>query len=191
MIEAFKQILANGSECRLLKSEKDTEFLNLYFWQMRQRHNIHFYTSENEDIKVSMVEHFNRTLTSKMNGYFTFKNTWRYADMLQQLIDSYNATSLLDWYGTEQSRRKQRRTSSRASVPVKIVKKILLALQCRRHGSNCHNTTFAFYKMLCDGQLNMRTLQDCLTTTTISATYTLCDLIDEPIKSKFYEPELQ
>jgi len=53
--------------------------------------NIHFYTSEN-DIKAAVVERFNRTLKTKMYRYFTFKNTWRYIDILQDLVDSYNAT---------------------------------------------------------------------------------------------------
>jgi len=59
---------------------------------MLKRHNIHFYTSENEDIKAAVVERFNRTLKTKLYRYFTFKNTRRYIDILQDLVDSYNAT---------------------------------------------------------------------------------------------------
>jgi len=59
---------------------------------MLKRHNILFYTSENEDIKAAVVERFNKTLKTKMYRYFTFKNTWRYIDILQDLVDLYNAT---------------------------------------------------------------------------------------------------
>jgi len=55
---------------------------------MLQRHNIRFYTSDNYDIKAAVVERFNRTLKTKMYKYFTFKNI----DVLQDLVDSYNAT---------------------------------------------------------------------------------------------------
>jgi len=76
----------------MLQSDKGAEFLNSTFQQMLKRHNIHFYTSENENIKASVAERFNRTLKTKMYRYFTFKNTWRYVDVLQALIDSYDAT---------------------------------------------------------------------------------------------------
>lgn len=56
------------------------------------RNSIHFYTLENEDIKVSVVECFNRMLMSQMYCYFMFKNSRRYIDVLQQLLNSYNAT---------------------------------------------------------------------------------------------------
>jgi len=90
--EAFEQILVDGGDCTLLQSDKGTEFLNSSFQQVLQRHNIYFYTSENEDIKASVVERFSRMLKSKMYRYFTHNNTWQYVDVLQQLIDSYNAT---------------------------------------------------------------------------------------------------
>jgi len=62
-------------------------------WQgQRIRQLFHFCISENEDIKAAVVERFNKTLKTKMYCYFTFKNTWRYIDILQDLVDSYNAT---------------------------------------------------------------------------------------------------
>jgi len=48
--------------------------------------------AENEDIKAAIVERFNRSLKTKMYRYFTFKNTSRYVDVLQSLIDSHNST---------------------------------------------------------------------------------------------------
>jgi len=59
---------------------------------MLRRHNIHFYTSDNYDTKAAVVERYNRTLKTKMYKYFTFKNTLRYIDVLQDQVDSYNAT---------------------------------------------------------------------------------------------------
>ena len=75
----------------MLQTDKGSEFVNSTFQSMLKRHNIHFYTSENADIKAAIVERFNITLKTKMYKYFTFKNTWRYIDVLQQLVE-YNAT---------------------------------------------------------------------------------------------------
>lgn len=57
---------------------------------MLNRHNIGFYVSQNEETKAAVVERFNRTLKSKMWRYFTHENTYRYIDVLEDLLHSYN-----------------------------------------------------------------------------------------------------
>ena len=59
---------------------------------MLRRHDIKFYTSENEDLKAAVVERFNRNLKTKMFRYFTHANTRRYLDVLDDLLHSYNNT---------------------------------------------------------------------------------------------------
>jgi len=59
---------------------------------MFKRHDIKFYTSENKNLKAAVVERFNRTLKMKMYRYFTYKNTMRYVDVLDDLLHSYNNT---------------------------------------------------------------------------------------------------
>jgi len=59
---------------------------------MLKRHGIKFYTSENEDLKAAVVERFYGTLKEKMFRYFTYKNTRRYTDFLEDLLHSYNNT---------------------------------------------------------------------------------------------------
>jgi len=71
---AFEKILIDGSP-NMVQSDKGTEFLNSTFQSMLKRGGIKFYTSENEDLKASVVERFNRTLKRKMYRYFTYKNT--------------------------------------------------------------------------------------------------------------------
>jgi len=77
----------------MLQTDKGTEFLNVTFLQLLRDNNIHFYTEQNKDIKAAVVEKFNRSLKTKMFRYFTYTNTSRYIDILQTMIDSYNATS--------------------------------------------------------------------------------------------------
>jgi len=46
----------------MLQSNKGKEFVNSNFQQMLSSNNVHFYISDNEDIKASVVERFNRIL---------------------------------------------------------------------------------------------------------------------------------
>jgi len=68
--EAFEKILADGN-CKMLQSDKGTEFLNSTFQSMLQLRGIKSYTSKNEDLKAAIVERFNRTLKTKMFRYCT------------------------------------------------------------------------------------------------------------------------
>ena len=91
--DAFESIL-NSSDRRpvYLQSDKGVEFRNSIFLSFLRERDILHYHSENDDIKCSIVERFNRTLKSKMWKYFTHYKTLRYVDVLQQLLDSYNST---------------------------------------------------------------------------------------------------
>ena len=46
--EGFENIMAEGCKPNIVQSDKGTEFLNSSFQSMLRRHDIHFYTSENE-----------------------------------------------------------------------------------------------------------------------------------------------
>jgi len=89
--DAFEKILADG-KCNMLQSDEGMEFLNSTFQNMLKRHDIKFYTSENEDLKAAVVERFKRTVKMKMYRYFTYQNTGRYVDVLDDLLHSYNNT---------------------------------------------------------------------------------------------------
>jgi hypothetical protein len=56
-----EKILAERKSA-MIQSDKGTEFLNSIFQSTLERHDVKFYTSENEDIKATVVERFNRTL---------------------------------------------------------------------------------------------------------------------------------
>lgn len=73
-----------------LQSDKGSEFLNKTFQKFLKDKGVHFFTTENEDIKASIVERFNRTLKEKMWRYFTKVNNLRYIDVLGSLVRNYN-----------------------------------------------------------------------------------------------------
>ena len=64
LVDAFESL--QHSLLKKLQTDKGTEFLNRKFQQWLKAHNVYHFTTENEDIKVSIVEHFNRRLTSKL-----------------------------------------------------------------------------------------------------------------------------
>jgi len=76
----------------MLQTDKGTEFLNATFQRMLAINDIHWYSTENEDIKVSVVKRFNRTLKTKMSHYFTYKNLPCYINMLPRMVSSYNVS---------------------------------------------------------------------------------------------------
>ena len=75
-----------------LQTDKGTEFTNRNFQSWLKEKKVDFFTSENEDIKASVVERFNRTLKSKLWRYFTKHGTLRYLDVLSDVVSVYNRT---------------------------------------------------------------------------------------------------
>ena len=76
----------------MLQSDKGTEYKNVQFQSLLKECDIRFYTSENDDIKAAIVERFNHTLKTRMYIYFTQSKSFRYVDVLQDLVYSYNHT---------------------------------------------------------------------------------------------------
>src|SRR6184192_1023596 len=88
---AFTKMI-DEQQCKLLQTDKGSEFLNSSFQKLLRDRNIRHYTSENDDIKASVVERFNRTLKGMMWRYLTHTSSGRYIDVLPQLVSSYNNT---------------------------------------------------------------------------------------------------
>lgn len=89
---AFKKILDKTPKPKCVQSDKGTEFIGRVFQNLLKAENIAFFTSENDEIKASIVERFNRTLKEKLWRYFTHNGTYKYIDVLQALVHSYNNT---------------------------------------------------------------------------------------------------
>lgn len=89
--KSFQEIFQEAKVTpRHLQSDKGTEFMSKDVQYFFKSNNVNYYTTNNPDIKASIVERFQRTLKMKMWRYFTHNNTYRYIDILQDLIHSYN-----------------------------------------------------------------------------------------------------
>ena len=75
-----------------LQTDQGLEFLNRSVQALLKKHGIHHFSTHNAETKPSVVERFNRTLKTRMWRYFTKHQTWRYSDVLRDLVQSYNNT---------------------------------------------------------------------------------------------------
>ena len=89
LVEALSKIFRKRRPLSL-QTDKGSEFMNRNVQRYLRDRGVHFFTSENEDVKAAIVERFNRTLKEKMWRYFTKTNGLRYVDVITKLIRNYN-----------------------------------------------------------------------------------------------------
>jgi transposase InsO family protein len=89
VVEAFRRIFSERKPLKL-QTDHGKEFDN---WQsrefMKELGVRHFYTY-NTEIKAAIVERFNKTLKDKIWKYLTYTDSFRYIDVLDDLVHSYN-----------------------------------------------------------------------------------------------------
>lgn len=91
--QAFQDILkSNNIKIEKIMTDRGKEFFNKDFKSVLNEYKIYHYVSNNQEIKASLVERLQRTIKSKLFRYFTHSNTYRYLDVLQDIILSYNET---------------------------------------------------------------------------------------------------
>ena len=87
IVNAFKLIISNGRTPKKLQTDAGNEFINKSLKKYLKQ--VKMYTTYSE-MKASVVERFNRTLKEKMWRYFSYKHHYRWVDVLQDFIKSYN-----------------------------------------------------------------------------------------------------
>lgn len=85
---AFKSLFKQQIPINL-QTDKGKEFYNRIVEKLFKSNQVNHY-STNSETKASVVERFNRTLKSKMYRVFTYRNSYKYIDVLKKLIQSYN-----------------------------------------------------------------------------------------------------
>ena len=90
---AFEDILNQaGTAPMALQTDKGGEFRARTFQEALKSRNIHYFSTENDDIKASVVERFQLTLQRKMYRYFSATRSSNYGDILRDLLKSYNSS---------------------------------------------------------------------------------------------------
>lgn len=92
VVNAFSDILnTDGRIPKYLQTDLGKEFENKTFQHLLKERNIKFFTV-NSPHKAALVERFNRSIKGKMYKYFTFTGSHRWIDVIQQLVQAYNAS---------------------------------------------------------------------------------------------------
>ena len=90
---AMAAILDSMAEPPLaVQSDKGSEMLAAPFQRLLKSRAVHFFTSQNDDIKCSVVERFQRTLQTMIHRHMTANRTRRFVHVLPALVATYNAS---------------------------------------------------------------------------------------------------
>jgi hypothetical protein len=89
--DAFEHIFSERKPLKL-QTDKGKKFVNSVLQKTLRERGVKFFTSQNENIKASIAESFNRTVKTKMWRYFTHKSTNKFIDVLPDMVHSYNNT---------------------------------------------------------------------------------------------------
>jgi hypothetical protein len=188
--EAFESLLASaGRKPQKLQTDKGKEFVNAVFQSALRRQNVAFYVGQNEDIKASVAERFNRTLKTKMWKYFTHRNTFRYVDVLRDMVRSYNRSYHRTIGRSPASVKPEHEAAIRERMygpePPKSEPKLKVGDRVR-----IGKTRRAFDKgYLPNWTEEIFTISEALSTR--PPTYRLKDYDDEQIEGTFYDREIQ
>lgn len=167
-------------------SDKGGEFFNRNVQNIFRKHNIKHYTTQNDQIKASVSERFNRSLRERLHRYLHSKNTRRYVDKLPDLVkayeDSYHRTIKMKPNEVTVEKQPQVFNNMYGSGAESLKKGNTVRMAKKRdvfdRGYTPNWTQEEF------------TIRDVKGGQKIP-TYTLLDLRDEPIVGTFYKQELQ
>ena len=88
---AMDSVLQQGRVPSNLQTDKGKEFYNASFQNLMSRYHINHYSTYS-NLKASIVERFNRTLKNRMWLKFSLRGTYKWLDILQDLVAAYNDT---------------------------------------------------------------------------------------------------
>ena len=92
ILEAFDKILQEGASPNTIYYDAGGEFNNSTFQKYLRSKNIKFFTTRNQETKGAITERTIRTFRNMMFRMFRHTRSYRFADVLQKLVISYNST---------------------------------------------------------------------------------------------------
>lgn len=91
IIDGFKKIFdCTERRPQRIQSDKGGEFDSRKFKKFMKDNDIIFNTTNNYDTKCSIVERVIRTIKTKLFKYLTYSNSYRYIDVFEKIVKSYN-----------------------------------------------------------------------------------------------------
>ena len=87
---AFQEIFKSGRQPWWLYTDCGKEFVGKPFQDFAEKNNFIHRTTRSPDIKAGVCERFNRTLKTRLWKYFTHKKTFKYLDILPEIVGAIN-----------------------------------------------------------------------------------------------------
>lgn len=91
VVEAFNKIVQRSGYPTNVRTDSGKEFTNKLIQNFFKENDINHYKVDNEQ-KASFAERVIRTMKKKIRRYYSFKQSVRYIDLLQDFVKSYNNT---------------------------------------------------------------------------------------------------
>ena len=82
-----------GYRVRAFQTDKGKEFLNKDVEAVLRDANVKSFVSQDDVVKASIVERFNKTLRAKIHRYLTYTGGSRFIDVLPDIVDAYNRST--------------------------------------------------------------------------------------------------
>ncbi len=92
VVSAFRLIFARGEQPRRLRTDRGGEFTGALTQDYLDSMNIEHWEAHNDELKAHFAERVIRTLKDSVWAYMRKNKTYRYVDVLQDLVSSYNNT---------------------------------------------------------------------------------------------------
>lgn len=86
---AMRTVLEGGRQPQRLHVDRGTEFYNTSFKALMEEYGIHLYSTFS-NLHATLVERWNRTLKAMMWKEFSFRGSYKWIDILQDLVAQYN-----------------------------------------------------------------------------------------------------
>jgi transposase InsO family protein len=92
---AFRSVMVRhgGRPPLVVRTGKGKEFVNAKFRKILEGRGIESRVCRNPDVKCAVAERFNRTLKTKLYKWFTRNNTYRYVEVLENVVSGYDAVT--------------------------------------------------------------------------------------------------
>jgi len=91
MVSALKVVFSQGRKPEVLRTDKGSEFVNRWVNKYLNSENVHHFVTYNEP-KAHFSERAIKTIKKRIFRFFTYNQTHRYVDILQDIVSSYNKT---------------------------------------------------------------------------------------------------
>jgi transposase InsO family protein/ribosomal protein L21E len=88
--DAFNDIFNTQEPPNKLQTDKGREFYNKDLQTLLQKKGVKLFSTEDPVTKACMAERLIRTIKGRLYKYFHAKKTFKWVDVLQDIIDSYN-----------------------------------------------------------------------------------------------------